>query len=199
MNNNIDVYIKLGKNGLIPKYGSVNAAGCDLYAAEDLIIKPGEIKLLSLDFIIAIPEDCEAQIRPRSGLSLKTSIRVPNSPGTIDADYRDNVGVILENNYNIGNLPYEILNNPKIIDIIKKEYKEVSLGEIFKSPLELSISSEKIYLDKNNNPYGTIYIKKGERIAQMIFCKYKKANFIKHEDPSKIGENRGGGFGHTGI
>lgn len=199
MENNIDVYIKLGENGVIPKYGSINAAGCDLYAASDLVIRPGEIKVLSLDFIMAIPEDCEAQVRPRSGLSLKTTLRIPNSPGTIDADYRDTVGVIIENNYSIENLPYEIIKSPELIEILDKEYREVSLSEIVKSNSNCSILNNKIYLDKNDNPYGSIYIKKGERIAQMIFCKYKRANFIEHENPKAIGENRGGGFGHTGI
>lgn len=199
MENNIDVYIKLGDSGVIPKYGSINAAGCDLYAAKDLVIKPGETKVLPLDFIMAIPADCEAQVRPRSGLSLKTTLRVPNSPGTIDADYRDNVGVIIENNYSIENLPYEIMKSPELIDTLENEYREVCLSDIVKSDSTLSILNNKIYLDKNNNPYGTIYIKKGERIAQMIFSQYKRANFIEHENPKAIGENRGGGFGHTGI
>lgn len=58
---------------------------------------------------------------------------------------------------------------------------------------------QKIYLDEKGNPYGTIYINKGERIAQMVFKEYKIANFIECENPKEIGENRGGGFGHTGV
>lgn len=199
MNNEIKVYIKLKEGAVIPKYGSVNAAGCDLYAAEDLVIIPGETKVLPLNFIMAIPEDCEAQIRPRSGLSLKTNIRIPNSPGTIDADYRDGVGVIIENNYNISNLPYEIIKNPSLINVLREEYKEITLGEFLKESSTLEVMKNKIYIDKNNNPYGTIYLKKGERIAQMVFCNYKKGIFIEHESPETIGENRGGGFGHTGV
>lgn len=198
MKSEINVYIRAKENGVIPKYGSINSAGCDLYASEDLVIRPGEVKVMPLNLIMAIPEDCEAQIRPRSGLSLKTTIRIPNSPGTIDADYRDNVGVIIENSYNIANLPYEIFRNPNLLNVLKDNYREVSLSEVIKDN-NSNVLNEIIYLDDKDNPYGTIYIKRGERIAQMVFCQYKKANFIEHKNPSTIGENRGGGFGHTGI
>ncbi len=92
MENKVNVYIKVSENGKLPSYGSLNAAGCDLYATKDMEIKPGETKVMPLNFIMAMDENLEAQIRPRSGLSLKTNLRVPNSPGTIDSDYRDTVG-----------------------------------------------------------------------------------------------------------
>jgi dUTPase len=195
----INVYIKVTEDGSIPTYGSLHAAGCDLYASKDLVIRPGEVKIMPLNFTMAIPSNCEAQIRPRSGLSLKTSIRIPNSPGTIDADYRDVVGVIVENNYNNSNLKYEILSNPGIIKELKENYVETSLAKYLNKGEELKILSDIVYLDKKGNPYGTIYIKKNERIAQMVFCEYKKAKFIAHDNPVEIGENRGGGFGHTGV
>ncbi|MDD7792917.1 dUTP diphosphatase [Clostridium sp. 'White wine YQ'] len=199
MSEEINVYIKVNEEGAIPTYGSLHAAGCDLYASMDLVIRPGEVKIVPLNFSMAIPNNCEAQIRPRSGLSLKTNIRIPNSPGTIDADYRDVVGVIVENNYNNANLKYEILRNPEIIDELKENYVETSLSKYLKKGQELKILEDIIYLDKKGNPYGTIYIKKNERIAQMVFCEYKKAKFIEHDNPAAIGENRGGGFGHTGV
>lgn len=203
MDNNINIHIKVQKDGVMPTYGSENAAGCDLYATEDMVVRPGEKKIMPLNFIMAMPPEIEAQIRPRSGLSLKTSLRLPNSVGTIDSDYRNIVGVIIENIYNISNLPYEIAINPKLLTEIQENYIEISLNDYLKSEgyslnNELSISDEKILLDKQSNPYGTIYIKKGERIAQMIFSEYKRANFMLDENTEFIGENRGGGFGHTG-
>lgn len=201
----IDVYIKVFGEGKIPVYSSENAAGCDLFATEDMVLRPGETKLMPLNFIMAIPPDKEAQIRPRSGLSLRTDLRVPNSPGTVDSDYRDPVGVILQNTFNLNDLGDKILVNPEILQDLKENYKEVTLKDYLISNNvdiggceNLSILSNTIYIDKNGNPYGTIYIKKGDRIAQMVFKDYKRANFILHENPESIGSNRGGGFGHTG-
>ncbi len=202
-----DVYINVTGEGRVPQYASKHAAGCDLFATMDMVIRPGETKIMPLDFNMAIDPDMEAQIRPRSGLSLKTQMRIPNGPGTIDSDYRDTVGVILQNIYNIANLPYQIAADPKVLEDLRKNYREIGLDEYLVrhhgvSPDEaraLHIATSKIYIDDAGNPYGTIYIKKGERIAQMVFCKYERANFIEHPDPREIGEDRGGGFGHTGT
>jgi dUTP pyrophosphatase len=88
-----------GKGLPAPKYMSEHAAGMDLYAAveQDLTIKPGEWKLVPTGFVMAVPEGYEAQVRPRSGLALKQGVSVLNTPGTVDADYRGEVGVILMN------------------------------------------------------------------------------------------------------
>jgi len=203
----VNVYIRIEDGGKMPVYASKHAAGCDLFATMDMAIAPGETKIMPLNFTMAMEEGIEAQIRPRSGLSLKTMLRLPNSPGTIDSDYRDTVGVILHNDFNIANLPYLIVQNPGILEELCSNYREVTLSEYLKSkdvPLPayayiLNITEQKIYIDANGNPFGTIYIKKGERIAQMIFSQHKRANFIEHPDPRSIGEDRGGGFGHTGV
>lgn len=83
----------------LPKYMSDHAAGMDLYAAVDpeVIIPPGEWKLVPTGISIALPEGYEAQVRPRSGLALKQGVSILNTPGTVDADYRGEVGVILMN------------------------------------------------------------------------------------------------------
>lgn len=88
-----------GKGLPLPKYMSEHAAGMDLYAAVDseMIIPPGEWKLVPTGIAIALPEGYEAQVRPRSGLALKQGISILNTPGTVDADYRGEVGVILMN------------------------------------------------------------------------------------------------------
>ncbi len=83
----------------LPRYMSDHAAGMDLYAAvmEDMTISPGGWKLVPTGLSIALPEGYEAQVRPRSGLALKQGVSVLNTPGTVDADYRGEVGVILMN------------------------------------------------------------------------------------------------------
>jgi dUTP pyrophosphatase len=92
------VYIELcHKNALIPKYTDKEDSGCDISLCEDVEIKPNETKLVGLGFKVAIPKGYELQIRPRSGLSYKTQLRIPNSPGTIDTNYRDELKVILQN------------------------------------------------------------------------------------------------------
>ena len=82
-----------------PKYMSDHAAGMDLYAAvkEETIIPSGQWKLIPTGFAMAIPQGFEAQVRPRSGLALKQGVGILNTPGTVDADYRGEVGVILMN------------------------------------------------------------------------------------------------------
>lgn len=208
-----DVYIQYDKNGETPKYETPLAAGADLFAAEDMVIRPFEKVAIPLGLKFAIPDNMELQIRARSGLSLRTSLKISNSIGTIDADSVSDISVILENNYNIANLPYEIANDISILDDLKNNYTEVRLKDYLESKGHDISSYEDegkkaykkllktyIYLDKNGNPYGTIYIKKGNRIAQMVLAKYYKANFIKTDDVSKLKSvNRGGGFGHTGF
>lgn len=83
----------------LPKYQTALSAGMDLYAniEESVILKPLERKLVSTGLLIELPQGFEAQIRPRSGLAIKNGITVLNTPGTIDADYRGEIGVILVN------------------------------------------------------------------------------------------------------
>lgn len=208
-----DVYIQYEKNGETPKYETPLAAGADLFAARDMVIRPFEKVAIPLDLKFAIPDNMELQIRARSGLSLRTNLKISNSIGTIDADSVSNISVILENNYNIANLPYEIASDISILEDLKNNYTEILLSEYLESKgYDISIYEDEgkkayrkllktyIYLDENGNPYGTIYIKKGNRIAQMVLAKYYKANFIETDDVSKLKTvNRGGGFGHTGF
>jgi dUTP pyrophosphatase len=81
----------------LPNYATINSAGLDLRSAEDTVIRAGGRGLVFTGLYIAIPEGYEVQVRPRSGLALKKGITVLNSPGTIDADYRGEIGVILFN------------------------------------------------------------------------------------------------------
>lgn len=86
---------KLHPDAVIPAYATPGAAGFDLVATEDVEIRPGECKLVKTGLSVEVPAGFEMQVRPRSGLSLKTSLRVANSPGTVDSDYRGEVCVLM--------------------------------------------------------------------------------------------------------
>ena len=131
----------------LPEYQTDAASGLDLLAAnaEDMVVSPGQIKLVPTGMHISIPPGYEAQVRPRSGLALKHGITVVNSPGTIDSDYRGEVCVIIGN---VGSEPFTV--------------------------------------------------KRGMRIAQMVFQKVVRASLV--EVDGLDGTERGhGGFGHTGV
>ena len=94
----INVYVEICREEIeLPIYAKLGDAGMDIKAAEDILISPLETKIIPIGLKIAIPEGYEVQIRPRSGMSFKTPLRVSNSPGTIDSGYRDEVGVIITN------------------------------------------------------------------------------------------------------
>ena len=101
----------------LPKYMTEHASGMDLLAAvkEDIVLKPCEIKLVPTGVQIAIPPGYEGQVRPRSGLALKHGISIVNSPGTIDADYRGEVGVIL---VNLGKEDFLIRRGDRIAQLV---------------------------------------------------------------------------------
>lgn len=131
----------------LPQYATAQSAGVDLCANVDspVVIAPLGRALIPTGLYIALPDGWEAQVRPRSGLALKHGVTVLNAPGTIDADYRGEVGVIL---VNLG-------------------------GEDFT-------------------------VNDGDRIAQMIFNQYGKAEFVE-VDTLDSTERGAGGFGHTGV
>jgi dUTP pyrophosphatase len=95
----------------LPAYATVHAAGMDVVAAEALTLAPGARHAVATGFAIAIPEGHEVQVRPRSGLALKHGVTVLNTPGTIDADYRGEVKIILAN---LGDAPFEIARGDRI-------------------------------------------------------------------------------------
>jgi dUTP pyrophosphatase len=101
----------------LPAYQTAHAAGMDLCAAieSDIVLAPGERKLVPTGYAIALPPGFEAQVRPRSGLALKNGVTVLNSPGTIDADYRGEVGVIL---INLGKEPFTISRGARIAQMV---------------------------------------------------------------------------------
>lgn len=108
---------------ILPKYAKPGDAGMDIYSIEDTIVSPQQTRVIKTGLKVAIPEGYEIQIRPRSGLSLKTGIRVANSPGTIDSGYRDEIGVIL---HNTGNEPFVVHSGDRIAQMVLKEVPQIS-------------------------------------------------------------------------
>lgn len=123
----IRIYNK-SKNAL-PAYASERAAGMDLRAdlAEPVVLQPLERKLIPTGLFIELPDDCEAQIRPRSGLALKHGITVLNSPGTVDADYRGEIGVIL---INLSQEPFEISPGERIAQMVISKFVQETFDEV---------------------------------------------------------------------
>lgn len=113
----IEIPIMLAEGASVPHYGSNEAAGADLkaYLKESVILEPGASMLVPTGLKVAIPEGYEIQVRPRSGLALKSQISVLNSPGTIDSDYRGEIGVILINH---GKTPFEISPGMRIAQAV---------------------------------------------------------------------------------
>ena len=153
----------------IPVYANLTDAGADLYAVEDIVIAPGETVLIPTGLKVAIPRGYEIQVRPKSGRALKTKMRVANSPGTIDAGYRDEIKVIIDN--------------------IEPPFKDINYH---------FDDEGKVIIDSilHGSSYS---ISKGDKFAQLVLNEVPKMDFVEVESVSKYTGNRGGGFGSTGI
>ena len=115
-----------GSEGLsLPRYMSDGASGMDLPAAvpEPVVIAPGTIELVPTGFAVAVPQGFEAQVRSRSGMALKHGVFVLNSPGTIDSDYRGEVGVILAN---LGREPFTVTRGDRVAQLVVSRVTSVS-------------------------------------------------------------------------
>lgn len=120
--------INKSKNPL-PQYTTVLSAGMDIRAniEKSVVLKPGERTLIPTGLYFEIPDGYEVQIRPRSGLALKHGIGILNSPGTIDADYRGEVGIIL---INWGEKDFEIVSGDRIAQMVVSKYEKCGWVEV---------------------------------------------------------------------
>lgn len=165
----IQVPIELtSEDAKIPTYANLGDGAVDLYAPCDFTIGPGETKIIPVDIKVALPYGYAFLIHPRSGLSAKTKLRVANSVGLIDSQYKGVIGVILEN------------VEPRIKDI---SYEFDDKGR----PIITSIEHGQSYS-----------ISKGDRFAQMRLVEVPSASFFQVESVDGIGDDRGGGFGSSG-
>lgn len=105
------------RNTDLPRYESEGSSGMDIRASveEEVVLNPGEIKLIPTGLAVSIPSGYEAQIRPRSGLALKHGIGMVNSPGTIDSDYRGEIGIII---INWGQEPFTIRKGDRVAQMV---------------------------------------------------------------------------------
>lgn len=115
----VNINIKVEDDLLIPGYETTGSAGADLKANEDGILQPGQRRLVKTGISIELPLGYEAQVRPRSGLALKHGISMVNTPGTIDSDYRGEIGVILINH---GDTPFEYKKGDRIAQLVIARY-----------------------------------------------------------------------------
>ena len=111
----------------LPQYATEHAAGMDVVAAEDFTLQPGKRHAVATGFAIEIPHGNEVQVRPRSGLALKHGISLPNTPGTIDADYRGELKVIL---INLGNAPFVIARGDRIAQLVAAPVQMARFAEV---------------------------------------------------------------------
>ncbi|AXF39828.1 deoxyuridine 5'-triphosphate nucleotidohydrolase [Paenibacillus phage Ley] len=165
---------KLHPDAVIPQYATAGAAGFDLVAVEDRLIQPGETKTVSTGLAFEIPEGYEIQIRPRSGVSVRTPLRIPNAPGTIDHDYRGEVKVLLSNTSHPMYSPGLFL---RTID-----------GDAL---LDFTVAGLEFET-------GSYIVQKGDRIAQGIIAPVERAEFTVVGELSET-KRGAGGFGHTGV
>ncbi|MFY8095347.1 MAG: dUTP diphosphatase [Niveispirillum sp.] len=118
-----------GADLALPAYATALSAGLDLLAAisEPVSLEPGQRRLIPTGIAIALPEGFEAQIRPRSGLALKNGISLVNSPGTIDADYRGEIGVIVINH---GDQPFTVERGTRIAQMVIARHERAVWSEV---------------------------------------------------------------------
>lgn len=159
---------KLNPDAIIPKYATSGASGFDLVASEDVNIYPGETKLVKTGLAVDVGPGYELQVRPRSGLSLKTPLRVANAPGTVDSDYRGEVCVIMTN-----------IDTPSLR--VDTDF-EGNVRDVYHGILSDGIPHR---------------IFKGDRIAQGVVCVVEQAEIevVESLDDTDRGA---GGFGSTG-
>jgi len=118
---------RLSPHAIIPAYAHAGDAGLDLHASEDAVLEPGVALLVPTGVAIELPEATEAQVRPRSGLALKHSVTVLNTPGTIDEGYRGEVGVVLINH---GPTAFKVTRGMRIAQLVIQKRWTVDVVEV---------------------------------------------------------------------
>jgi len=180
----------------------------DVCSAVDMDIGPGETAIVPTGLKVAIPVGYELQARPRSGLSLRTGLRMPNAPGTIDAGYRGELGIILSNTRvgvlcpanaggAIGNDAAALLRAAESAgadDLLETE-RLAAEGEFPVRTLDDPPDET-----PGVPPAPCVYrIRKGDRIAQLVLKECPVVEFVEVASVAEIGVDRGGGYGSTGV
>lgn len=190
-----------GPKGKIFVRATEKSAGVELYASQDVVLLPGEQAIIPTGLRIALPEDMELQIRSKSGRTAKERLVVSNSPGTIDGDYRGEIGVITQN-----------LNPPITLDEIS-----IMLGMVrnyIHDQIEVAITNYHRLTTESEEPQvnagadydccpvdeanRTVFISKGQKIAQGVFAYYASPDEVEVDNLDET-ERGDGGFGSTGL
>ena len=112
----------------LPERATPHAAGYDVRSAEaEVVLQPGEIRLVSTGLVMELPEGMECQVRPRSGLALKHGVTLPNSPGTIDPDYRGELRIIMQN---LGPEPVRLVRGERIAQLVFARFEAPDIQEV---------------------------------------------------------------------
>lgn len=111
----------------LPARATPQAAGYDIRSTTEVVLNPGEIRLISTGLIMELPEGMECQVRPRSGLALKHGITLPNSPGTIDPDYRGEVKIIIQN---LGSEQVTLIRGERIAQLVFSLFQSPEVSEV---------------------------------------------------------------------
>jgi dUTP pyrophosphatase len=111
----------------LPSYATPGAAGMDVVAAEDIDLQPGQRHAVATGFRVAIPDGFEIQVRPRSGLAFKHGVTVPNTPGTIDSDYRGELKILMINH---GGEPFAVRRGERIAQLVPAAVTLASFDEV---------------------------------------------------------------------
>ena len=127
----MNIKIINSSNHPLPHYETLASAGMDLRAniPESITLKPLERAIIPTGLFIELPIGCEAQVRPRSGLAAKKGVTVLNAPGTVDADYRGEIGVIL---VNLSNIPFTVENGERIAQLVVAKHERAEWTEVEK-------------------------------------------------------------------
>ena len=111
----------------LPARATPQAAGYDIRSTTEVVLNPGEIRLISTGLIMELPEGMECQVRPRSGLALKYGITLPNSPGTIDPDYRGEVKIIIQN---LGSEQVTLIRGERVAQLVFSLFQSPEVSEV---------------------------------------------------------------------
>jgi dUTP pyrophosphatase len=175
----VEVLVEICRVGVpVPDYQHMWDAGMDVVAAEETMVKAGETVIVPTGLKFAIPEGYEIQIRPRSGISARTPLRIPNAPGTVDSGYRDELGILVSNTSDPNVNPED------------KAHAVDSAG----NPEDTAFT-----IDSAGNGKGHYLIRKGDRIAQLVLVEVPRMKLVVVSNVAGIGADRGGGFGSTGF
>ncbi len=162
----VEVFVEVCREDVkLPAYVHSGDAGMDVCAAEEVLIGPGDTLIVPTGLKFAIPGGYEIQVRPRSGITSRTPLRISNSPGTIDSGFRDELGIIVTNTSEICSYSYD----------------------------------DAITIDSHGNRKGNYLIRKGDRIAQLVLKEIPRMKLVVVPSVAGIGEDRGGGFGSSGV